>query len=140
MPSIRYPLIIERDGDEVLFGMDFGALVRVRRMPTEILKHLLDACQQVKEKIVAVIQADEKALARIPTLPGYVRFGCANIGACDIHVGASKDDAGTVEFMTELYDSGDDSAPVILLVNEQVDQFIARATKLIGGAPNASLN
>jgi hypothetical protein len=51
-------------------------------------------------------------------------------GACDIQLLASRTDTGDTEFSVAFYDAGTQQAPALLLVEEQIDEFIAIARSI----------
>jgi hypothetical protein len=51
---------------------------------------------------------------------------------------ASKTDTGAVEFAAAFYDDGDDSAPALLLIDDQIEQFIDQAEAALAAPADPS--
>lgn len=62
---------------------------------------------------------------RIPQYPKIlVNYGGDIPGVCDATVGTCRLEDGTVERVISLFDSGDRIAPTLVLIEEQIDEFI----------------
>ena len=103
--------------------MYLGSVTRVRHMPLSIRQLVGEMCRQLQAGGRARISDD----LDIPEFPGFGRIGKASVsGVCQATVGAHKLH-GAVEVVIAIYDEGDDTAPVLILVEEEIDQFIRQA-------------
>ena len=132
MPAERFTFTIDKMDDQAIVAMDCGkGMFRARNMPLTYLETLIDVCKQAKDRIIEAVRVDAEALEKLPTFPGCVSLGGGNAGPCDVDVTGWKSEMGEAEFGVALYDEGDDSAPALLLINEQLDDFIAKATHIL---------
>ena len=132
MPADRFNFMIDKMDDQVIVSMDCGkGVIRARNMPLDFIETLIDICNQSKTKIIQAFREDADAMERLPLFPGCASIAGGNCGPCDVDVMAWKSEAGEAEFGTAFYDEGDDSDPVLLLINEQLDQFIERAKVIL---------
>ena len=138
MKAPRYPFTIQRFGDTAVVSMNYDGFVRCRSMPLYILDALLRACEQVRSELLSRLLRDSAFCDAIPEYPrcsACLRFhGLA--GVCDVEIVASRDGAA-IEFCSAFYDLNDDEAPAIVLVAEQLHDFIREARHvLIAAAAN----
>lgn len=137
MKTPRYPFTIDPAGEAALVGMHCDGLIRCRTMPFDMLDALVRACSDIRENVIAVLSHNRQFRDAVPAYPQCVE--CAHCdgfaGVCDVHVVASRD--GTdIEFCSAFYDAGDPSAPALVLVGDQLDQFIAKATTILAAVPD----
>ena len=122
MNTLRFPFVVQQVGDELAISMDCGGVIRCRTMPMEFAETLVVAMSQVQEAIETLLH-DEEWKAKVPDYPKCREAAEGNVGPCDVRVVASKAD-DVIEFTTALYDEGDREAPVLVLVNEQLEEFV----------------
>ncbi len=135
MSAERFGFGVTKVDDQAIVHMDCGqGVVRARNMPAEFLETLMTVCVQVRDSIIAVVKEDAERMDTIPSLPECACVGGGNVGPCDVRVVVSKNEAGEPEFCTAFYDEGDETAPVLVLVDEQLQEFIDRAQMVL--APN----
>lgn len=132
MKAPRYPFTIDRTDDTAIVGMNYDGFVRCRAMPFCILDALVRACEQVRSELLPRLRRDRAFCEAIPEYPrcsACLRFhGLA--GVCDVEIVASRDEAA-IEFCSALYDLDDEQAPAIVLVGEQLDDFIREARSVL---------
>jgi hypothetical protein len=120
--SERFSLLVERVGDQAMIAMDYGGVVRARNLPNSTLRRIGDLVRDVRDAV------EMPANDEVPFFPGYRSIVTGRIrGMCQATLGAHRLEDGTVERVIGLYDDEDESAPVILLIEEQIDEFIAKA-------------
>ena len=132
MNATRFQFSVDRDGDSVLVAMDCEGLVRCRTMPVEGLAALIDACEQIRDNVIVALKNDDEFKATVPPYPECccVAEHKSFHGICDVSVVASK--AGkAVEFCCAFYDPGDETAPALVLIDEQLDEFLLKAKTLL---------
>lgn len=132
MQAPRYPFTIDRTDDAAIVCMNYDGLVRCRTMPLYILDALVRACEQVRSELLPGLLRDSAFCDAVPAYPrcsGCLHFrGLA--GVCDVEIVASRDES-TIEFCSAFYDVGDEEAPAIVLVSEQLDDFIRTAKAVL---------
>jgi hypothetical protein len=118
-PRIRLPFKVDRSDDFAVISMDCGRLIRARIMPCVLLKEVGDLCRFLQEEVRAIMVKEPE----VPIFPGFVRLLRAGIpGVCIASVGAHRLE-GRFELVIALYD-GDESAPFLILVEEEIEEFI----------------
>ncbi len=121
-PKERYPFLVERSDDRATVSMQFGHVLRVRTMPIKALECVGALCRTFMERDIADIDESE-----VPDFPGYVQIGRGGVaGICEATLGLHKLN-GTIERVIAVYDEKDMRAPVLMLVEEQIDEFIKQA-------------
>lgn len=131
MPASRFSFTVDRRGDQAAVTLDCGmGVYRCRLMPLEMLERLIELCHEIRSETIPSCRQDRRFLRRVPAYPDTVAVATAGIaGACDIRLVASSDEvSGRIEFCTAFYDEEDHSAPALVLVDEQLDEFIERAS------------
>lgn len=130
--SSRFPFSIDRTADGVVVAMHCDGLVRARSMSIEGLEVLVEACQQIRQNVIAALAGDSEFQARVPRDPDCICIAeCKDFhGVCDVSVVASKS-GDAVEFCTAFYDVGDEEAPALILIDGQLDDFLDRAAAFL---------
>lgn len=125
MPIERFPFLVQKDGDDALVVMDCGdGIMRARHMPQDLLAHLGRMCQALREQAEPLLSEHE-----IPPFPGCVCLIRGRIaGVCEAAFCAHRSEAGAIERVIGIYDDGDRDAPVLVLIEEQIDDFIGQAS------------
>lgn len=113
-----------QDGDRVTIAMDTGGLIRARHMPC-------GACASVITLVRGLEERARKGLAGrsdVPLYPGFLQILDGEIpGVCRGVAGAHRLESGAVECVVALYDEDDARAPTLMLVEEQIGEFIKAA-------------
>lgn len=124
-PRTRFAFFVHRSDQDAVITMDLGGNVcRARSMPHELLEAIGSLCRSFQEAGRRIVREHE---ADIPEFPGYAALCESSVaGACRATVGAHKLD-GVIELVITLYDEGDDEAPVLILIDDQIDEFIRQA-------------
>jgi len=92
-------------------------------MPVEVLKAVGELCRRMVEEVKDVQPSD----LRDAVFTGYVPLLAGGvIGACRGTLGLQGLESGKVERVIALYDEGDDPAPVLILVEEEIQEFISK--------------
>lgn len=132
MKPERYSFSLNTMGDHAVVSMDCGGgVIRSRIMPVAVLRLMMQLCQRIRTEVINVALADEELMQRVPTFPECVAVGRASLGnMCDVSVIAHRVD-DSVEFCTAFYDCDGDSAPALLLIEEQLEEFAERALALV---------
>ena len=133
MPAERYAFDIQRHGNVAVVLMNMGeGIVRARDMPVKFLATLQDACEQVRDNIVVVVKGNAEHQKGLATFPKCSVLCETELGPCDLKAtGGFREDDGVLEINTAFYDEGDDSCPVLLLIEEQLDEFIEKAKEVL---------
>ena len=122
LPRSRFPFVVKRTGDAAVIAMDCGGVTRVRHMPCVLLKAVGDLCRFLQEEGERALKGE----CHVPEFPRYVRLVEGGIpGTCYATLGAHRL-GGRIESVVSLYDEGDESAPVLILVEQEIDEFIAQ--------------
>jgi hypothetical protein len=122
-PNTRFPFSVERSGDLALILMDCGGVIRARKMTAILLATIGELCRRLRDAAQEVMPDD----TRIPDYPRFVKIADGEVsGVCHAIMGVCRVD-GRVELSIALYDDGDDSAPILLLVDEEIDDFVRRS-------------
>jgi len=130
MATKRFNIILERAGDEMIVAMNTGGMVRARNMPPECLERITKICEQLRDLVPSVMADPEFKPTTDPTECSPVAKAEDVAGVCDIRLTATRQEHG-VEFQTSLYDTGDDECPVVILIDEQLEEFIDKARKVL---------
>ena len=128
----RHPVTIERTNDSAIICMRCDGLIRCRTMPFYILDALVRACGEVRTQLVSRLLADRAFREAVPPYPQFKHCLLFHelAGVCSVQVVASCD--GTdIEFCCAFYDLDNPSAPAVVLVSEQLDDFIHDATQVL---------
>jgi hypothetical protein len=113
-----------------LYAVEGGAVVtmncgdgvfRSRSMPTSMLECMVDACNAIRRDVIDRFRAEGHTP---PPFPKCTEIGSGEIGSCVVRVTASRHD-DKPEFAVGFYDEGDLSAPALVLIDEQLEEFIA---------------
>lgn len=136
MQAERYEFRVERRDREAAITLNCGkGVYRCRVMPFFLLKRLTDLCEEVRRTAIPRCKRRRHFADRVPRYPDCVALTRAEIpGVCDLTLVASATAAGAIEFCTAVYDAGDDSAPVLILVDEQLPAFIEQARRILAEA------
>ncbi len=130
MAPTQFDFMIEREGDTVTVAMDCGGVVRSRLMGTALLAAMSKACAEVRAIIDGFI-SDPEAMSKLPDCPSCREVAGGSIeDICIIRLIADRRH-GSVEFMLGFYDVDDESAPALLLVDQQIDDFTDQANALL---------
>lgn len=129
MSANRFPFTVYRAGDDAVVTMNYDGFVRARNMPAAFLTALVDVCTQIRCNVIDVLKQDAEALSRLPAFPRCAQVASGDLGPCLVRVTASLEVHGP-EFTTAFYDEGDDEAPVLILVDEQIEEFVAKAQEV----------
>lgn len=124
MPNGRLEFGVQRDGEEALVTMDCGhGVIRARSMPSNVLSKLGEMCEALLSQAKTIMPSPDDA----PEHPKYLRIAsCSLLGICHATMGVHRTETGDIEKVIAFYDEGDDSAPVLVLVEEQIDEFLSR--------------
>src|SRR5688500_13490313 len=119
----RFAYSVIKDGEDALVTMDCSdGMMRSRHMPAELLELIGQMFRELK-KAADVMLPD----AEVPDFPGIRHLVDGVIeGVCLARIGAHRR-GGQVKRVLALYDEDDESAPVLLLIEEQIDEFINQA-------------
>ncbi len=133
MQAERYQFRVERRDGEAAITLNCGkGVYRCRVMPFSLLKRLTDLCEQVHRTAIPRCKRRRHSADRVPSYPDCIALAHAEIpGVCDLTLVASATAAGAIEFCTAVYDAGDDTAPVLILVDEQLPVFIEQARRIL---------
>ncbi len=128
--------MIDRDGDSIMLAMDCGGLVRARTMALRTFEAVVRGCEQIRDIVIRPAKKDAALVDDLPEFPECRRVAeCKEVGGvCDIVVTASRN-GRQPEFQTSLYDPDDQAAPALLLIDEQLDDFLSRAKELLPVGP-----
>lgn len=124
----RLPFTVELiDADRAMIGMNCGhGVVRARTMPLRTLHDLGRLCRGMLAKAEEILLSELK----IPSYPRFLSVVTGEVdGICHAKLGLHRLDNGTVEQTIAIYDEGDNEAPVLVLVEEQIEQFIEQALR-----------
>src|SRR5688500_17367639 len=120
----RFPYSMYCEGDEAVLTMDCaGGIYRRRVMPRTVLAEIAATCRQIHSVIDDASQ-DASFAGRVPAYPRCIRFADVHAldGVCDISVVASRRGMA-IEFCTGVYDIGDSSTPVLVLIDDELLAF-----------------
>lgn len=136
MQAERYEFRVERRDREAAITLNCGkGVYRCRVMPFLLLKRLADLCEEVRRTAIPRCKRRRHFADRVPSYPDCIALGRAEIpGVCELTLVASATAAGAIEFCTAIYDAGDDTAPVLILVDEQLPAFIEQARAILDEA------
>lgn len=124
MNAQRFPFTVQRVENGVTITMDCGTNVyRARNVPTEFASILVDACRRAKADVIDVFHRDSTAVATLLCYPRCREISQARLGPCDVRVTASRTPGG-IECCVAFYDQGDQTAPALVLIDDQIDEFI----------------
>jgi hypothetical protein len=138
MNARRFPFRVQRVDDGVTITMNCGeGIYRARNVPTDFLAVLIESCRQARTKIIAPFRRKTHAIATLPSFPQCVEIGSGSLGPCDVRVTASRI-AKAAEFCVAFYDAGDRTAPALLLIDEQIDEFIEKAEAVLVASDDAT--
>jgi len=120
MPPLRYPFSVKRSGETAFITMDCGrGVMRLRHMPVGLLDKIGELCLT----LMAEVAVPDATVA--PLFPAFLLLGGGGIpGVCSAAMGVHRLEDGTVERVIALYDEGDFTFPVLVLAEEQIDEFI----------------
>lgn len=123
---MRFPFTVRRESATALITTEVRqGVFRSRHMSLDTLTLVGELCRQLQD----AGREDMPDADDVPLFPGYVGLHEGDlIGVCHATVGFHRLDDGRVETVIALYDDGDRTAPVLMLVEEQIDEFI-RQTK-----------
>jgi hypothetical protein len=125
MKADRFSITVERSNDHALVVMDCGkGVLRGRTMPIELLETMGAICTDMRTLFAKVLREG----LEVPLFPRFLEVAEAKInGAFRVLLGAHRLDDGTVEPLVAFYDEGDDTAPALLLIDGQIEEFIDQA-------------
>jgi hypothetical protein len=131
MKPHRFPFTVVQVDDGIAITMNCGSgIYRARNVPADFLRKLVDACQQAQATILGLRRSKSQALASLPAFPNCRLIAETNLGPCAMRItatrGIPKDD-----FHIAFYDADDQAAPALLLIDEQIEQFISQATGVL---------
>lgn len=119
-PRSRYPFSVDRFGDKAIVSMYIGRVVRSRYMSLDLLQTVGELCRQL-------LKAGKEIKPEDDDVPSFSRFLVGPkgeiTGVCHAKLGFHRLN-GKVETVIAIYDEGDDTAPVLILVEDQIDEFI----------------
>lgn len=119
----RHEYQIIKQEDQVFVAMKCGAGVyRARHMTVDLFRRVGEMCRVLQE-------AGRKGISEreVPLYPRFAKIAESGIpGVCRSIVGAHRLMSGTLEFVIALYDEGDDEFPVLILVGDEIGEFIAQ--------------
>lgn len=131
MQSERFPFIVRRKGDEAFVAMDCGGVARGRPMPAWFLRDMATICRRMRDEVLTPGKNDPGKIARLAPHPHCSHIARCNMGPCEAVLFGAKDEAGTPEFGIAFYDAGDESAPALLLIEEQIQEFLDRVADVM---------
>lgn len=130
----RLPFFVTRTDDEAVVAMDCGeGVIRARNMPVAFLSVLADACTQIRTDVIDVLSTDADRMAQLPSFPECEKVAGGDLGPCTVSVVASREEDGP-QFTVAFYDADDDDAPTLVLVDEQIEEFIQKAKETSSAA------
>lgn len=128
MPAERFPFSLCALEDGAIVAMDCGdGFFRARSMRTGMLKNLVEACGEIRRDVIDRFRAEGHVP---PPYPECMRIGSGTVGASVVRITASRC-AGATEFAVAFYDEDDLSAPALLLIDEQLDEFLTTASTVL---------
>jgi hypothetical protein len=134
VPARRFPYRIHLAGDQAVVTMDCGARVyRCRTMPLWFLRSIMDLCRTCGGALGRY--RDVPLLTEsVPAFPDYTTLASLPFGPCAARVIAARDENGALELSIAFYDAGDETAPALLLTEEQISEFADAAETLLDNA------
>jgi len=130
MTENRFPFIVDRKGEEAFVAMNCNGLIRSRPMPGECLEDMGTVCKRMHDEVIAVVKQDQQQMNHFPSFPHCIRLADCDMGPCTAVLFGGKAQGGQREFSIAFYDADDDSAPAMLLIEEQIVQFIEQVGEL----------
>jgi hypothetical protein len=127
---------VEKSGNDAILIMDCGEdLIRARRLLPMNLSSLAKVCERVRygENL------DPIGTSAIPTFAEVRGFLRGTMEKLSNSSGAQPRTGGIFEYMISLYDEGDDSLPVLMLIEEQIYEC-SRKTKEAGSGRSPKIN
>jgi len=131
--SQRFPFKVFRNDVDFTVQMDCGNRVyRARTMPATTLRTMARICRVFRDRFIG--ETGEAAPTdNLPAYPHSREVATAEIpGVSDVMLAVSRTPSGKAEWSVAFYDAGDESAPALLLIEEQIEQFIDRVAALTG--------
>jgi len=120
----RTPFYVHRNGDEAGVAMDCGGLIRTRLMPTELLETMAEMIGKLRDAVV-----EQSKGFGMPTQTGFASLIEGRIeDVCHACAGLACNAGEGWEILIAVYDEDDDEAPVLVLIEEQIDEFIRQAS------------
>lgn len=128
MPLPRFPFSIFRNDIDFTVQMACGnSLYRARTMPAGTLCTMARICQEFISQCQEPLSIEE-----VPRYPHYREVARARIPqVCDALFAVARTPDGGIEFSVAFYDVGDDTAPALLLTEEQIGDFIEAVRTLV---------
>ena len=131
MKANRFPFTVVAVDDGANITMDCGhGVFRSRTVPNSFLRTLVDACRETESLIETLRRDKSEAVASLPAFPNCRPIGDADLGPCSLRITASRG-YPDAEFQAAFYDKDDVEAPALLLIDEQIGQFIREATRVL---------
>jgi hypothetical protein len=127
MKARRFQFTVVRVDDGITITMNCGnGMYRSRNVPADFLRKLIAACRHAQSLIVALRRKKSEALAALPAYPNCQAIAETDLGPCSLRITASRGKP-SAEFQVSFYDADEQKAPALLLIDEQIEEFITQA-------------
>ncbi len=101
-------------------------------MPPWFLRSIVDLCRR-SGGVLDRYRGALRLAGSVPAFPNCTTLASLPIGPCIARVVAARDENGDLEISIAFYDTGDETAPVLLLNEEQIPEFADAAEAILDG-------
>jgi hypothetical protein len=99
-------------------------------MPLWFLRSIVDLCRTCGG-VLGRYRDNSRLAESVPAFPDCTTLASLPFGPCAARVVAAKDENGALELSIAFYDTGHETAPALLLTEEQISEFADAAEALV---------